>query len=1083
MVEVKSNRVIVRLLNTKSESVTIYPGTKIATLEQAEICAVSNAKVDSLQQNRELLTNLISKAGKTLEANERRKFADLVFSFADVFAISNTDLGRTNKLKHRIDTGVAKPVRQSVRRIPPHQRDHVRRLLDEMLSKGVVEQSTSPWASPIVLVRKKDGSIRFCVDYRKVNEITRKDAYPLPRIDTTLDTLAGSHWFSTIDLLSGYWQVEMEEEDREKTAFCTTEGLFQFKVMPFGLCNAPATFQRLMDLVLAGLQWSQCLVYIDDVIILGRSFEEHLDNLKQVFQRLREAGLKVKPSKCAFFQHEVTYLGHIISNNGVSADPEKVARVTSWPVPKSKKEVQSFLGFANYYRRFIKNFAEIAKPLHRLTEKNAKFNWTIDHQVAFEDLRKQLSTTPVLAHPDFRRTFILDTDASDSGLGAVLSQMDENGRERVVAYGSRLLSKSERQYCVTRRELLAVVSFVKHFRPYLVGKKFVLRTDHGALTWLQKFKQPEGQLARWLEQLQELEFEIVHRKGSRHNNADALSRLPCQQCGRKNHFDTVSTSEISVMSLKVPKIPSVQNIREAQLEDSTLGMILRGKESGQKPVADGKCLSRAMCRLIQIWDQIFVYDGVLCRRYESPNDNSSVIQLLVPRKLREEVLKDLHEGSMAGHLGVHKTLNRVKERFYWPGYHDDVYNWCKSCSVCARVKSPAPRARAPLHSVKVGYPMRLVAVDILGPFPETESGNKYILVVSDYFTKWIEAYPIENQEAITVAKKLVEEFFFRFSPPEQLHSDQGRNFESKLIAEICKLLGISKTRTTPYHPQSDGLVERCNRTMLSMLATATMKRPFEWDSHLRHLCMAYNSSTHPTTGYTPFYLMFGRQVRMPIDVMYGPPSKEPVSFSHYASLLRQNLELAYENVRENMGHQLRRQKEIYDRNVHGVPSERGELVWLFCPVVPRGQCRKFHRPWQGPYKIVNKLSDVTYKVQCIKNRRRRLVVHFDRLKRCSPEMRATEDAESPVSHADPEMNDTTIRSNSNNKIGSRVELVDDGNDDARSPSIRIRPSNCTTSDVRVSSPTMIHRMSSTTTHRYPCRIRRRPAYLNDYVAH
>lgn len=335
-----------------------------------------------------------------------------------------------------------------------------------MLERGVVEPSTSPWASPIVLVKKKDGSTRFCVDYRKLNDVTRKDAYPLPRIDATLDTLHGSQWFSTLDLLSGYWQVKIDKANKDKTAFCTTEGLIQFKVMPFGLCNAPATFQMLLDLVLAGFQWSECLVYLNDVIVLGRTFEEHLRNLQSVLQRMRESGLRLK---CSFFQSEVQYLGHIISRNGVATDPSKTEKVATWPAPTSVQEVQQFLGFAGYYRRFVKDFAKIARPLHRLTECPNTFAWTSKCQQAFDELRRRLTSAPVLAYPDFNRQFILDTDASDTGIGAVLSQIDDSGQERVIAYGSRLLRKPERRYCVTHRELLAVVTFTREYRSYLTG--------------------------------------------------------------------------------------------------------------------------------------------------------------------------------------------------------------------------------------------------------------------------------------------------------------------------------------------------------------------------------------------------------------------------------------------------------------------------------------------------------------------------------------------------------------------------------------------------------------------------------------
>ena len=516
LVEPRGGRVPSKLFNPRDQPVTIRAGVEIAMLTPVDsplsidtVDTMANAtKITSVAE--EQLRELAEKCGRQLSNTEKEQFCSLLLRYADIFAMTKSDLGRTSMLKHKIFTGNASPVRQRVRRIPPSRRKEVQELLTGMLKQNVIKPSDSPWASPVVLVKKKDGSLRFCVDYRKLNEVTRKDAYPLPRVDDTLNTLAGSRWFTTLDLISGYWQVEVAEADREKTAFCTTEGLYEFTVMPFGLCNAPATFQRMMDLVLTGLQWSDCLVYLDDVIILGRTFDEHLKNLEAVFQRLRQAGLKIKPSKCTFFQHEVNYLGHVVSQHGVSADPKKVDKVAAWPTPKSTKEVQQFLGFAGYYRRFVKSFADIARPLHRLTEKRTSFHWSKDCQEAFERLRKALVSAPVLAYPDYTRPFILDTDASNTGIGAVLSQVDSDGRERAIAYASRALSKPERQYCVTRRELLAVVYFVRHFKLFLAGQPFTLRTDHGALTWLRNFKDPEGQLARWLESLQQFNFEIVH---------------------------------------------------------------------------------------------------------------------------------------------------------------------------------------------------------------------------------------------------------------------------------------------------------------------------------------------------------------------------------------------------------------------------------------------------------------------------------------------------------------------------------------------------------------------------------------------
>ena len=394
----RSELVPVRLLNHRPETITVHQSQKLAVVETIEaptetpVALVGIKNGTASKERQQTLWSLAERSCNSLTEVQTEQLYELLLSYADVFACSDSEVGRTSKIRHTIHTDEP-PIRQAVRRIPPVKRQEVQKLLSEMQEKDVIEPSSSPWASPIVLVRKKDGSTRFCVDYRKLNSVTRKDAYPLPRIDDTLSTLAGAQWFSTLDLVSGYWQVEVDPNDQPKTAFCTTEGLFQFKVMPFGLCNAPATFQRLLDLVLAGLQWSHCLVYLDDVIVLGRSFTEHLQNLQAVFKRLRQAGLKLKPSKCSLLQQEVQYLGHIVNREGVSVDPGKVEKVLTWPVPQSVQEVRQFLGFCSYYRRFIPNFADIARPLHRMTEKNANFKWTSEAGAAFKHLCKQLATT------------------------------------------------------------------------------------------------------------------------------------------------------------------------------------------------------------------------------------------------------------------------------------------------------------------------------------------------------------------------------------------------------------------------------------------------------------------------------------------------------------------------------------------------------------------------------------------------------------------------------------------------------------------------------------------------------------------
>ena len=409
-----------------------------------------------------------------------------------------------------------------------------------MERQGVIERSTSAWSSPVVLVTKKDGTTRFCVDYRKLNDITQKDSYPLPRIDDTIDALSGAQWFSTLDLKSGYWQVPLEEDAKEKTAFSTGTGLWQFTVMPFGLCNAPATFERLMEQVLSGLPTSIALLYLDDILVPGRTFNQQIENLRTVFQRLKSARLKLNPKKCILFRKEVKYLGHVVSAHGVVPDPGKIKAIVTWPRPACVRDVRSFLGLASYYRRFIAGYSEVAAPLHLYTQKGVPFVWSEAAEAAFTRLKEILSNAPVLAYPDPAATFILGTDASNEGIGAVLSQ-GIDGEERPVAFFSRTLTRPQRNFCVTRRELLAVVKSIKQFHTYLYGQQFVVRTDHSALQWLLNFRHPEGQVARWLEVLQSYSFTIQHRPGPNHSNADALSRRPCLTTDCKQVLQSIGT--------------------------------------------------------------------------------------------------------------------------------------------------------------------------------------------------------------------------------------------------------------------------------------------------------------------------------------------------------------------------------------------------------------------------------------------------------------------------------------------------------------------------------------------------------------
>ena len=491
----------------------------------------TDSEQEQSQSEPTAMEKLIANLPSELTEEQRQRTVTLLSDYEHVFSQNEFDVGQTHLVEHTIDTGTHRPIRQPLRRHPIAHLDVIDKHVEDMLQHGFVEPAASPWASNVVLVRKKNGQFRFCVDYRGVNSVTYQDSYPLPHIETCLNSLDGSSWFSTLDLRSGYHNIPIYEQDRDKTAFITRRGQWRYRVLPFGLTCAPSVFQRLMDLVLCGLSYETCMVYLDDIIVFSKDFDTHLSRLQEVFDRLHAANLKLHPDKC-LLRRRVAFIGHVVSENGIEMQSDKIDAVKEWPIPRNIHEVRSFLGLCSYYRRFVAGFADLATPLHALTRKGARFEWGPACQQAFEILKERLTTAPILGTPRDQGTFILDTDASNTGLGAVLSQV-QNDVEVVLAYGSRLLSRAEQNYCVTKRELLAVVFGLKLYKQYLLGRHFVLRTDHSALGWLRRTPEPLAQQARWLSFIESFSpFTIVHRPGVRHGNADALSRrtVPCRQC-------------------------------------------------------------------------------------------------------------------------------------------------------------------------------------------------------------------------------------------------------------------------------------------------------------------------------------------------------------------------------------------------------------------------------------------------------------------------------------------------------------------------------------------------------------------------
>ena len=838
----------------------------------------------------------------------------LLHQYADVFSRSEQDLGCSTLLEHEIPLLDDIPVRQRYRRLPPSQYEQVKAHIQLLLEGGVIRPSTSPYASPIVLVHKKSGELRMCVDYRQLNAKTRRDAYPLPRIEESLDALGGAQYFSTLDLASGYNQVSVAEHDRAKTAFCTPFGLYEFNRMPFGLCNAPGTFQRLMERIFGDQSFQTLLLYLDDVVVFSSSFDQHLQRLGLVLGRLRAQNLKLKLAKCRFFAREAQYLGHVISAAGVATDPDKTRVVADWPRPQTARELRSFLGFASYYRRFVPQFATYAAPLHRLAAaagatKRAPSSvisvpdgWDQYCEVGFQALKERLTSAPVLAYADFSRPFVLEIDASYAGLGAVLSQDQEGGR-RPIAYASRGLRPTERNmanYSSRKLELLGLKwAVTEKFREYLLGHPCTVFTDNNPLSYLQTARLGATE-HRWAAELALYDLTIRYRPGTANRNADALSRLPSPDAAGPTppQAGPVQIDQVSALPTRTPA-----ELRRLQRADPEIGPLCEPVHQGRPPPSsEQEGWSWGTRKLFSQWKRLSLRDGVLYRQVQPPTGVEPRWQLVVPEVLRPAVLYELHDRH--GHQGRERTASLVAERCYWPGAYRDVQAHCRDCTRCGLAKATLPQVHTYPGHLEASRPLELVAIDFT-MLDRARDGYEQVLVVTDVFSKFTQAFPTRDQKAHTVARVLVERWFFTYGVPERLHSDQGRNFESELIQQLCQTYGITKSRTTPYHPQGNGQCERFNRTLHDLLRVLPPAQKARWPQHLPQVLFAYNTTIHSSTGFSPYELLFGRPARLPVDCLLGREADGPTS--EWVSEHRRHLQAIFQQAQDRLGESRGRQ--------------------------------------------------------------------------------------------------------------------------------------------------------------------------------
>ncbi|UYV66538.1 hypothetical protein LAZ67_4002004, partial [Cordylochernes scorpioides] len=840
-------RAVLWVTNSTHQSQVIPSDMKIGTMQDLEVGSISNLDACSEIAGKDEVTSpdvrecLISMISTDLEETEKNRLLTCLNEFSDIFDFEKKSFPVSGEIKHKIDTSDYPPVRQRPYRVSPAERRVIQSEVEKMMETKIIRPLSSPWASPVILVRKKDGSLRFCVDYRRLNKITKKDVYPLPRIDDALDTLSGSRYFSTMDMRSGYWQIEVDDKDREKTAFITPDGLYEFN----------------------------------------------------------QAGLCLNYKKCHFASRQITILGHVVNEFGTQPDPEKVKAIVHFPKPRNISETRSFLGLSSYYRRFIKSYANKSRPLNSLLKKDEKFIWGEEQDESFRILKQELGSSPVLGHFIEGAETHVHTDASGYGLGAVLVQI-QNDAERPIAYASRTLTKAEKNYSTTEKECLAVVWALGKFRPYLYGRPFTVVTDHHSLCWLVGLKDPSGRLARWALKLQEYDINIVYKSGRKHKDADCLSRSPL-----------ADTAEIE------GHITSIQDIAEEQSKDPHL-VGIREKLANEN---------------LKGYQMI---GGVLYKKNYDPEGKPWLLVFL--KQMRHEILKDVHDTPMAGHLGFAKTYDRVRKRFYWPGLYRTVSQYIAHCKECQRRKGVPQKPPGLLVPIPpTTSPFQKIGIDYLGRFPISHTGNRWIIVATDYLTRFTITKAAATAEATELSTFLIEDVILKHGAPREIITDRGRNFMSQTIREINNLNGTIHRFTTAYHPQTNGLTERLNKTLTDM-----------------------------------------------ISIFYTAPYQPAGTAEDYVGHLVTNAEDARMLARLNILQAQSKDKERYDKKHQEVTYKEGDLVWVFTPVRTVGLSEKLLKRYFGPYRVIRKISSVNYQVEGVTNTRRRRktqdIVHVVRMK-------------------------------------------------------------------------------------------------------
>ena len=1079
----------------------------------------------------------------SLTVTQRNKLVKLLQHNEQVFSKGMHDLPGIDFYQHVIDTGDHRPIRSQPYKHTVQDNLEIDRQVEELLKAGHISPSVAIWASPCLLVTKQDNTKRLVIDYRKINQVISKISFPIALPTQIFDAVAENKakYYSVLDMKSGYTQIPIAPESQDKTTFITSNGQFLWKRCPFGLSTSGSIFVAIVTNLFRNQAYQSCCVYVDDILIFSRTFNEHVLHLQNAFDTLSSVNLKLNASKCTFAIKEINYLGMTISEAGIAINPNKTAVVRNYPVPRNSKQVRQFLGFTNFYRKFVQNYAKIAHPLNLLLRKDSKFMWTTACQSAFEQLRDSLVKPPILAHPDMGQQFILTTDASCTAISYILSQADDQGRDRVICYGGRALRDAEMSFDVSQLECLALLHGIKENHAYLSHQHFLVYSDHSSLVYLRNIKNKNGRLFRWSLMLSAYSFDIKHKPGII-NVADALSRIPytpetraqqkeamnddmydkirsivpgtdenkvtsknddknqsvnaCSHTTSDLDFqfnessepdyaninettqvnieydiqnttilhsnltaysnatnsvaDTNSHNQRSNKSMSyshvassflpslVPNITSNNSAHIAALQVNTSGarsnqhfmqnnsdtkaanksnLITKVNSDYIVPIVNIAHAQRQCPELKRIFDYIqqdilpddnnlarktrfeaesyFIRDNLLMHIYAPRNLNldtprSCYEQVVVPSQMKNQILTSFHDD--LGHPGFERMYASIRIRYYWPTMYNDIKDYALTCGTCQRNKRQYHAIRAPLCPLPIGDIFSRVHIDIIGILPEARINNsadvntgppyRYLLLVVDSFSKWVEAYPLRTQTSAEIAEVLFREFFTRFGFPNQINSDRGANLISRIMQHLCKICKVKRVLTSAYHQSANSAVERQVATLTAAIRCYITDQ-HEWLEVLPSILMAFRATVcTQSTEFSPYECCFGRIMRTATDVMLIPATGF-ADVDAYVQQLIPRLQLIRDIASDNSQQHQDTYKKIFDRNTAEVNLREGSKHWLFMPESKKGVNKKLRALYQGPVYITQQVSDTNYTVRdCKTNKPLAYSVHRSRLKPC-----------------------------------------------------------------------------------------------------